>query len=91
MNAPANWMIPYLDEFKNLKASHKKAKAILHTFADGKRAYLEPLFVQPMCLTCHGAAVDGQLNKIILARYPHDQAIGFKAGDFRGFIWVREN
>jgi len=31
-----------------------------------------------------------QVSEKIKSLYPQDQAIGFKQGEFRGFIWVKE-
>jgi len=89
-NAAQSWQLPYLEKFKNIKASDKKAVPVVHTFSDGKRAYLEPLFVQPMCLSCHGNSISKPVQEKITSLYPDDQATGFKAGQFRGFIWVKE-
>lgn len=89
-NVAQSWHLPYLDKFKHIKASDKKAVPVVHTFPDGKRAYLEPLFVQPMCLNCHGSAISKAVQEKITSLYPNDQATGFKAGQFRGFIWVKE-
>lgn len=90
-NTAEDWMVPYLENFKPLKAHDKLAAPIVHMFRDGKRAYLEPLFVQPMCLACHGTNVSRGVKSKLSAQYPNDQAVGFKVGDFRGFIWIREN
>ena len=85
-NIPNDWMKVYLDKFNR----EKTTKPVIHNFSDGKRAYLEPLFVQPMCLSCHGTAVTGSVKAEIKKRYPNDKATGFKVGDFRGFIWILE-
>lgn len=53
--------------------------------------YLKALPAQPLCLTCHGQpeqlsdAVKANLVKI----YPHDRAIGYRAGDVRGAISIK--
>lgn len=43
---------------------------------------------EPVCLTCHGAAVTPEVRETILARYPDDGATGFAVGDLRGALWV---
>ena len=50
--------------------------------------YVEPIMVQPMCLVCHGEALQPGVAAQIDERYPEDRATGFKAGDFRGVFWV---
>lgn len=87
-NTPEEWMIPYLEKFKTTKPG-EMASAI-HVLNDGKRVYLEPLYVQPMCLSCHGESVSPEVKERITKLYPGDQATGFKAGEFRGILWVKE-
>ena len=50
--------------------------------------YVEPLFVQPLCVTCHGSALAPDLEKKLAELYPSDQATGYAAGDFRGVFWA---
>lgn len=56
---------------------------------DGKVLYAEPLFVAPLCLTCHGENVPAEVQKELDRLYPNDQATGFKENDFRGLIWIK--
>lgn len=89
-NQPADWMKSYLSQFKDKKQNMKGASAFFHTMPNGKQVYLEPLWIAPQCLQCHGESISGNVEKEISKRYPEDQARGFKVGDFRGFIWVKE-
>lgn len=88
-NQPQAWMRPYLEAFQGSTAK-APSKPAIHTFFDGKKAYLEALYVGPQCLTCHGEAVGGALREKISNLYPADQATGFKLGEFRGLVWVKE-
>lgn len=88
-NQAQDWMRPYLERFQNSTAK-APGKPEIHTFSDGKKAYLEALYVGPQCLTCHGEAVGGALKQKISKLYPADQATGFKLGEFRGLVWVKE-
>lgn len=88
-NQPQAWMLPYLEKFQGTTVK-APGKPEIHTFSDGKKAYLEALYVGPQCLTCHGEAVGGPLRERISALYPKDQATGFKLGEFRGLVWVKE-
>ena len=56
--------------------------------ADGRRGYVEPIVVQPVCLACHGETLSPDVAAIISEEYPDDQATGFREGDFRGVFWV---
>jgi hypothetical protein len=91
-NAPKDWMIPHLNNFKTIKFDPIKGNDFsqMGKLPDGKRYYVEPLFVQAQCLTCHGENVSPSLNKKITALYPEDKATGFKLNEFRGLIWIKE-
>jgi hypothetical protein len=89
MNRPAFWAESYLKEFQGkLKSDITKNSLLIEH--EGKRIYLEPLFVEAKCLLCHGDKLSPQVSEKIKSLYPQDQAIGFKQGEFRGFIWVKE-
>lgn len=89
-NTPQDWIGPYIAKFKDKKQGDPEAKSFILTLADGKKAYLEPLWVIPLCLQCHGDNLAKDVQGEISTRYPKDQATGFKVGDFRGFLWVKE-
>ena len=56
---------------------------------DGNRwGYVEPIIVQPLCLTCHGSELAPDIGAQITELYPDDRATGFEAGDLRGVFWV---
>lgn len=86
-NAPKEWMKPVLQEFSQSSSLEPK-EAILTKVDEKKWGYAEPIYVTTLCLKCHGDAVKEDVKEAILARYPHDQAIGFKKGEFRGMFWV---
>ena len=51
--------------------------------------YYAPILMQDLCLKCHGTpgeTISEQDYALILEKYPDDQAIGYKAGDWRG-MW----
>ena len=53
--------------------------------------YVEPIFIKPICLTCHGENIDQSLSAIINKQYPKDKAQGYTNGSFRGVFWVKFN
>ena len=55
---------------------------------DGRHGYIEPITMQPLCLTCHGQELQPEVEAKLAQLYPDDQATGFAAGDFRGVFWV---
>jgi hypothetical protein len=85
-NAPEPWVEPLLDEYASAVGEGTWRAVRLD---DGSVGYVEPIYVRPVCLKCHGGdlseAVAGRINTL----YPHDEATGFESGDFRGLFWVR--
>jgi hypothetical protein len=53
--------------------------------------YARPILVQERCLTCHGdrERLAPGVRELLAARYPLDQATGYRVGDLRGMISVR--
>jgi len=84
-NALQNWQIPLMDEYLN-KKEPQPAKSLL--LDDGRFAYVKPIYMAPICLRCHGDKISPPLLEKIRSLYPHDQAHGFKFGEFRGLTWV---
>jgi hypothetical protein len=89
-NRPEPWMKSYLQRFKETRFDPEGTTGLVHTFDNGKRAYVEPLYVMPPCLQCHGESLKPEVKKAITKLYPKDEATGFKLGSFRGLIWVKE-
>jgi hypothetical protein len=89
-NTAQDWASQYLREFEGKKKDEIAKTSIIHLLDSGKRVYLEPLYVEVKCLLCHGENVSKNVSDKIQKLYPQDQATGFKLGEFRGFIWVKE-
>ena len=54
--------------------------------------FMKPIAVQPKCLLCHGPAetIPEPIKKILTKHYPFDSATGYKAGDLRGAISIKQ-
>lgn len=52
--------------------------------------YYQPIRVAALCLSCHGdpALLSPEVKATLRERYPEDQALGYKDGDFRGLVVV---
>lgn len=52
--------------------------------------YYQPIRVAALCLSCHGdpATLSSGVKTLLRERYPQDQAVGYKDGDFRGLVVV---
>jgi hypothetical protein len=83
-NAPREWVKPLLESYLDEPRGTGAAVAL----GEGRSGYVEPIFVQPPCLVCHGEAIAEPLRARLAELYPDDRAIGFRAGDFRGLFWV---
>lgn len=56
----------------------------------GRVGVLRPIGQMALCETCHGPRekVEAAIGDVLRASYPDDQAVGFSAGDLRGWFWV---
>ncbi|ATH06818.1 hypothetical protein BIY24_02350 [Halobacteriovorax marinus] len=84
-NKPKDWMKDYINQFH---ANEIKKAYVTAKLENGKTGLLKPIRTMPMCLKCHGSNIDEGLYKTIKSKYPNDKAIGYKAGDIRGFFWA---
>lgn len=84
-NAPAPWMEPLLAAYR-ADPTHAESRVV--SLAGGGVAYVEPIRMQPLCLTCHGETLAPDVAERIAALYPDDQATGFRVGELRGLFWV---
>jgi len=86
-NVAPDWAKSYLEKFSRAKAKDIP-KNVLVKIDSQRNGYLEPIFVEPICLNCHGSQLSPGVQEVLQKEYPHDQAVGFKAGDFRGLLWL---
>lgn len=54
--------------------------------------YIKPLAIQPVCLACHGdeKQISPDVKTKLSAMYPHDKATGYKLGDLRGAVSIKQ-
>lgn len=84
-NAPVVWLEPMLEYY----ASHPDDRSPRTVrLPDGATGYVEPIYVQPLCLVCHGETVAPAVSSRIAELYPEDRARGYRDGDFRGVFWA---
>jgi len=86
-NAPRPWAAPVVRQYADSKAS--SIEGVVVDLGD-RVGVMRPVAHRAVCSACHG--VEKELNPRVRAelkdRYPKDQAIGFRDGDLRGWIWV---
>jgi hypothetical protein len=84
-NAPPEWAEPLLDAYRG-DPSVRAGRAV--ALDEDRRGYVEPIFVQPPCLTCHGENLPESISSRLSQLYPEDRAVGYRVGDLRGVFWV---
>jgi hypothetical protein len=54
--------------------------------------YMKAVAIKQPCLACHGTKeqIAPSVRAILRERYPHDAATGYKVGDLRGAISIKE-
>jgi len=54
--------------------------------------FMKAIPVQPKCLLCHGQVetIPETLQTILKKHYPFDAAVGYKAGDLRGAVSIKQ-
>jgi hypothetical protein len=84
-NVPPQWVEPLLDAYRD-DPSARAPRAV--SLDARRRGYVEPISVQPLCLTCHGENLSDSISSKLSELYPEDRAVGYRAGDLRGVFWV---
>lgn len=84
-NAAKPWMQSILDVYETDPERREPAVVAIDKDTVG---YAEPIFMQPLCVTCHGATLAPDLQTKLDELYPNDQATGYAAGDLRGIFWA---
>ena len=84
-NAAPEWVSPILASYLADPSTRAPRSASL---PNGRSGYVEPIFVQPLCLNCHGTSLAPDVASKIKQLYPQDEAVGFEVGDLRGVFWV---
>ncbi len=84
-NAAPDWVRPILEAYVT-DASDRAPRTV--SLPDDRSGYVEPILLQPLCLTCHGETLAPDVASRVAELYPEDRATGFEVGDLRGVFWV---
>jgi hypothetical protein len=84
-NVGPHWVRPILEAYVD-DPSDRAPRTV--SLPDGREGYVEPIPVQPLCLTCHGENLAPEVASRIVELYPEDRAVGFHVGDLRGVFWI---
>lgn len=84
-NIAPEWVTPILDAYVAATGDPEPRGVSL---PEGRAGYVEPILMQPLCMTCHGDVQDPALVERIKTDYPEDRATGFALGELRGVFWI---
>lgn len=87
VNAPRDWAKSFIQEGAGKKASEVEP----HVVDLGDRVgVLQPINTLDLCTNCHGrdAELAPEVKAVLADAYPNDRAVGFEAGDLRGWMWA---
>ena len=85
-NAPEPWMEPLLAAYLE-QPENTEPRAV--DLGGGTFGYVEPIYIESFCLSCHGITIAPEVEARIQELYPQDEARGFRVDDFRGMFWVK--
>jgi hypothetical protein len=94
---PDVWEQQALAEFDRRAAAGEKVESLEYSETiDEPRGryfrYIKALPVQPLCLSCHGTAenIPDQVKAKLAIEYPHDRATGYRLGQVRGAVTIKQ-
>ncbi len=94
---PDVWEQRVLAEFDRRAAAGEKAESLEYSETIDEPLgryfrYMKALPVQPLCLTCHGAAenIPEDVKARLAIEYPHDRATGYALGQVRGAVTIKQ-
>ena len=97
LGMPDAWEQKILEEFAARAAKGEAFANMAHNEVVAEPGgqyfrFMKPIAVQPKCLLCHGPAetIPEPIKKILKKHYPFDGATGFKDGDLRGAVSIKQ-
>ncbi|MBN4073712.1 MAG: hypothetical protein COC05_02185 [Gammaproteobacteria bacterium] len=94
---PDAWEQVVLQDFEKRAAKGEKYADMSYsevvTEPAGKSfRYMKAIGVAPMCLSCHGSKdeISEAMRTKLETLYPHDKATGYKVGDLRGAVSIKQ-
>ena len=84
LNKAPGWVEPLLRYY--LESGDQYSTSV--DLGQGQIGYVEPIFTAAICTQCHGQSVSPAVAARLNDLYPHDQALGYSEGDFRGLFWL---
>lgn len=89
VNIPAEDEKRILEALSILNQEGVKVTPVVKQIDETTFKYIKPLKInKPICLKCHGSAINPQVASTIKKLYPNDSATGYHMNDLRGAIVV---
>ncbi len=97
LGSPDAWEQGVLQDFERRAAQGEKYDDMVHYAVVEEPAgkslrYMKAIGLAPQCVVCHGSV--GQIAEPVQAElktlYPHDRAVGYKPGDLRGAVSIKQ-
>lgn len=97
LGMPDAWEQQVLAEFAARAATGEAFTGMTHSEVvaepEGKYfRFMKPIALQPRCLLCHGPSeqIPAPIRTVLQQRYPFDTAVGYKAGELRGAVSIKQ-
>ncbi|MEJ2645971.1 MAG: DUF3365 domain-containing protein [Gammaproteobacteria bacterium] len=97
LGMPDAWEQKVLDRFQDRVAKGESMQTLSFSEVvsepDGRYfRYMKAIGTQPLCLTCHGAPeqIPASVREVLSTDYPLDRATGYKAGQLRGAVSIKQ-
>jgi len=97
LGMPDVWEQQVLAEFAERAGKGEAFPGMVHSEVvtePGGRYYrfMKPIALQPQCLLCHGASdqIPEKIRVVLKQQYPFDAATGYKAGELRGAVSIKQ-
>ncbi|MEE9491997.1 MAG: DUF3365 domain-containing protein [Gammaproteobacteria bacterium] len=92
-----DWELKILKDFRARASKGEKytEMAFSEVIEEGGQKYfrfMKAIGTQPVCLSCHGSSeqIPANVQARLQEDYPNDTAIGYKAGDLRGAVSIKQ-
>ncbi len=97
LGMPDAWEQQALSEFAERSAKGEAFAGMVHSEVVAEPGgpyyrFMKPIAVQPQCLLCHGPSeqIPDAIRTVLKQRYPFDAAVGYKAGELRGAVSIKQ-
>lgn len=97
LGLPDAWEQKVLAEFAERAAKGEAFDGMVHSEVVSEPGgqyyrFMKPIAVQPKCLLCHGPSeqIPESIRAVLKQHYPFDAATGYKVGELRGAVSIKE-